>query len=176
MERNVDNCRKLDRGSANQTAMKEIYHVNENIFASFIVVDVIVSNIWLGILLYGVSIHKKIDSWLKADTSSIDRLTSKLEEYRKTIEKNPTTVDYLIMLSIAFGGVALSQMGADLITPLIGKFGNSLETYKLTWLLSGFFWLIIIATTFGLLLSFTRARKLEGIGASKWEPFFYIFL
>lgn len=88
MERNVDNCRKLDRGSANQTAMKEIYHVNENIFASFIVVDVIVSNIWLGILLYGVSIHKKIDSWLKADTSSIDRLTSKLEEYRKTIEKS----------------------------------------------------------------------------------------
>ena len=163
-------------GSANQTAMKEIYHVNENIFASFIVVDVIVSNIWLGILLYGVSIHKKIDSWLKADTSSIDMLTNKLEAYRKTIEKNPTTVDYLIMLSIAFGGVAVSQIGADLITPLIGSFGNSLETYKLTWLVSGFFWLIIIATTFGLLLSFTKARKIEGIGASKWGTIFLYFL
>ena len=163
-------------GSANQTAMKEIYKVNETIFASFIVVDVIVSNIWLGILLYGVSIHKKIDRWLKADTSSIDKLTDKLEAYRKTIEKTPTTIDYLIMLSVAFGGVALSQIGADLITPVFGEHGSFLETYKLTWLISGFFWLVIISTTIGLLLSFTRARKLEGIGASKWGTIFLYFL
>ena len=32
---------------------------------------------------------------------------------------------------------------------------------------SPFFWLIVLATTFGLALSFTRARQLEGAGASK---------
>jgi uncharacterized membrane protein len=163
-------------GSANQTAMKEIYHVNDTIFASFIVVDVIVSNVWLGVLLYGVSIHKRIDSWLKADTSSIDKLTTKLEEYRKTIEKNPTTVDYLIMLSIAFGGVALAKICADLIAPAISTHNEFLETYKLTWLSSGFFWLIIIATAVGLLLSFTKARSLEGVGASKLGTIFLYFL
>ncbi len=163
-------------GSANQTAIKEIYQVNDTIFAAFIVVDVIVSNIWLGILLYGVSIRERIDRWLKADTTSIDKLTTKLEAYRKTIERNPGTVDYLIMLSVAFGGVALSKIFADLITPAIGKYGVSLETYKLTWLSSDFFWLIIFATTIGLLLSFTGARKLEGIGASKWGTIFLYFL
>jgi uncharacterized membrane protein len=32
---------------------------------------------------------------------------------------------------------------------------------------SQFFWLIVLATTGGLLLSFTRIRNLEGVGASK---------
>ena len=30
-----------------------------------------------------------------------------------------------------------------------------------------FFWIVVLATTIGLRLSFTRARKLEGAGASK---------
>ena len=34
-------------------------------------------------------------------------------------------------------------------------------------LTSHFFWVVVLATTFGLLLSFTRARKMEGAGASK---------
>jgi uncharacterized membrane protein len=34
-------------------------------------------------------------------------------------------------------------------------------------LTSKFFWLVVIATTGGLILSFTRARQLEGVGASR---------
>ena len=40
----------------------------------------------------------------------------------------------------------------------------NLEDYSLT---SGFFWMVVIATTIGLVLSFTRAREMEGAGASK---------
>ncbi|MCB0582534.1 MAG: DUF819 family protein, partial [Phaeodactylibacter sp.] len=40
-------------GGANQTAMKEIFNVSDNLFASMIVVDVVVANIWMGFLLYG---------------------------------------------------------------------------------------------------------------------------
>jgi uncharacterized membrane protein len=39
---------------------------------------------------------------------------------------------------------------------------------RLTTLTSGFFWLVVIATTIGFALSFTSARKLEGVGASRW--------
>jgi len=42
-------------GGANQTAMKEIYEVKENLFGSMIVVDVVVANIWMGFLLYGAN-------------------------------------------------------------------------------------------------------------------------
>jgi len=55
-------------GGANQTAMKEIFSVNENLFAVMIVVDVVVANVWMGLLLYGASITDKLDKWLKADT------------------------------------------------------------------------------------------------------------
>ncbi len=80
------------------------------------------------------------------------------------------------MLAIAFGGVGLSQIFANIISPTLGNHKEFLENYKLTWLASNFFWLIIIATTIGLLLSFTKARKLEGIGASKWGTIFLYFL
>ena len=36
--------------------------------------------------------------------------------------------------------------------------------------------LIVISTTFGLLLSFTRVRKLEGVGASRWGSVFIYIL
>ena len=32
--------------------------------------------------------------------------------------------------------------------------------------------MVVIATTIGLILSFTKARKLEGVGASKWGSIF----
>jgi len=38
-------------GGANQTAMKEIYQVDDNLFASMLVVDVVVANIWMGFFL-----------------------------------------------------------------------------------------------------------------------------
>ena len=43
-------------------------------------------------------------------------------------------------------------------------------------LTSGFFWMVVLATTFGFLLSFTKARRLEGVGASKWGGIFIYIL
>ena len=40
-------------GGANQTAMKEIYEVKDNLFGTMIVVDVVVANIWMGFLCTG---------------------------------------------------------------------------------------------------------------------------
>ena len=40
----------------------------------------------------------------------------------------------------------------------------------------GFFWIVLIATTYGLMVSFTRFRKLEGVGASKWGSVFIYIL
>ena len=48
-------------GGANQTAMKEIFEVKDNLFATMIIVDVVVANIWMGFLLYGANMSDKID-------------------------------------------------------------------------------------------------------------------
>jgi uncharacterized membrane protein len=163
-------------GGANQTAMKEIFSVNENLFAVMIVVDVVVANVWMGLLLYGASITGKIDKWLKADTSAIVDLQNKMSAFQKDVEKIPDTKSLLYLLTIAFAGVALSHWGADIITPWLGKYNDVLIAWRLTALNSSFFWIAFLATTIGLIFSFTRLRNFEGIGASRLGSVFLYVL
>lgn len=163
-------------GGANQTAMKEIFDVQDDLFGTMIVVDVVVANIWMGFLLYGANVSDKIDKYLKADNSAIEDLKQRVSSYRAGIEKIPTMTDVFVVLGVAFGGVAISHFGADVMTPLMEKHRETLEALHMNSLMSGFFWLIVFSTTIGLVLSFTRARKLEGVGASRWGSVFIYIL
>ncbi len=163
-------------GGANQTAMKEIFEVGDNLFASMIVVDVVVANIWMGFLLYGANISDRIDARLKADNSAIADLKQRIEDYQASVRQIPTTTSLFVLLAVAFGGVALSHWGADLIVPWLSQFEESLKAARLNSLISGFFWIVVISTTLGLVLSFTRARQLEGVGASRWGSIFIYIL
>ncbi|MFU8862133.1 MAG: DUF819 domain-containing protein [Cyclonatronaceae bacterium] len=150
-------------GGANQTAMKEIFNVGDDIFSAMVTVDVIVANIWLAFLLYGAGISARIDKIFKGDTSAIETLREKVENYRLSIAKIPDLTDLTVVVAFGFGMTAIAHVGADVITPFMAQF-EGLDRLSLT---SPFFWLIAIATTLGLILSFTRARKFEGAGASR---------
>lgn len=163
-------------GGANQTAMKEIFEVKDKIFSSMIVVDVVVANIWMGFLLYGANISDKLDLRLKADNSAIKELRDRVQDYRSSIERIPTTTNVFVMMAFAFGGVALSHWAAGVIVPFMENFEDTLVRIGLQSLLSSFFWLIVFSTTIGLVLSFTKARKLEGVGASRWGSVFIYVL
>jgi uncharacterized membrane protein len=141
-----------------------------------IVVDVIVANIWMGFLLYGASVTEKIDGFLKSDTSAIEALKEKVKTYREGIERIPTMTDAFVMLAVAFGATAVAHWGADVIVPIMNSFEETLASLRLNSLMSPFFWLIVICTTLGLLLSFTKFRKLEGVGASRWGSVFIYIL
>lgn len=163
-------------GGANQTAMKEIFEVPTGIFGQMVVVDILVANIWLGFLLYGANMSDRIDKWLKADNSAITDLKDKVENYTSTIRRVPTTSDMFILGGVAFGAVALSHWGSGLVVPFFDARIEWLKAYKLTSLASGFFWLIVFSTTIGLLVSFTKLRALEGVGASRWGSVFIYIL
>jgi len=163
-------------GGANQTAMKEIYEVGDNLFGTMVVIDVVVANIWLGFLLYGASRSEKIDAWLKADNSAIEDLKKSVADYRKGVERMPTMTTTFILMAVAFGGVALSHWGKDIMTPLMTGHEEVLNRFRLNSLMSSFFWLIVFSTTIGLGLSFTKARRLEGVGASRWGSIFIYLL
>ncbi len=160
-------------GGANQAAMKEMFEVNDTIFSSMITVDVIVANIWMGFLLYGAGINQKLDIWLKADSSAIESLKNKLIKYKQENQKIPNFTDYMIILSIAFGITGVAHAFADVIAPYIQNNFSFLSKFSLT---SKFFWLIVIATTGGLILSFTKFRKYEGVGASTIGSIFLYIL
>ncbi|MDQ3191477.1 MAG: DUF819 family protein [Bacteroidota bacterium] len=153
-------------GGANQTAMKEVFGTSDRLFSVMIAVDVIVANVWMAVLLFGVGISDKLDKVLKADNSAIVTLQKKIENYRAQIGKIPSLTDTITILAVGFGATAIAHFGADTITPFMANHPQAalLERFSLT---SSFFWLIVIATTLGLLFSFTPARKLEGAGASR---------
>ena len=164
-------------GGANQNAMAIIYEVDDQpIFPTMIIVDVVVANIWMGFLLYGANISDRVDNWLKADSSAVEDLKRSVAEYRATISEMPTTTSLFVLMGIAFGGVGLAHWGADFLTPFMRGFKETLDSLRLNSLMSHFFWLIVISTTVGLVLSFTRARKLEGVGASTWGSIFIYIL
>ena len=163
-------------GGANQTAMREIFGVPTGIFGQMIIVDVLVANIWLGFLLFGAGRAGRIDRWLGADNAAVARLTERMAAYAAAVRRIPTSLDTFQLLAVAFGGVALAHFGADYLAPFFGQFAERLNALRLTTLMSGFFWLVVLATTVGFALSFTRARRLEGVGASRWGGVFIYIL
>ncbi len=163
-------------GGANQTAMKEIFEVSDNLFGSMILIDVVVANIWMAFLLYGASISDKLDRRLKADNSAIIELQERVAAYSKKVARIPSTTDLFILLGVAFGGVGLSHLLADITLPFMEQFRPALEQARLHALLNHFFWLIVYSTSFGMLLALTKARKLEGVGASRWGSVFIYIL
>ena len=160
-------------GGANQAAMKEVFNVGDTIFSSMIAVDVIIANIWMAFLLYGVGISNKLDKWFSADASSIMKLKEKVEMYSLQMARIPNIVDTIKVFAVGFGITALAHLGADFIAPLIKRSAPFLSKFSLT---SGFFWLIVLSTSIALTLSFTRVRELEGIGASRYGSFFIYIL
>ena len=160
-------------GGANQAAMKEIFSVSDSLFSSMITVDVIVANIWMAFLLYGIGVSTKIDKWLDSDNSSIERLKEKMENFRLNINRIPNLSDTFILLSVGFGVTAIAHQASDFIAPFIKSNFPMLEKFSFT---SGFFWIIVFATSISLLLSFTNLKNLEGVGASRYGSVFLYIL
>ena len=160
-------------GGANQTAMKEIFNVDGELFSKMVTVDVLVGNAWLAVLLIGVGKTIFIDKFLGADSSSVESVKEKIEKYNLSIARIPDLKELIYVLTIGFGITGISHLIADNIAPYLLNNFPSLEKYSLT---SSFFWLIVMATTFGVILSFTRLRDLEGVGASKIGTIFIYIL
>lgn len=160
-------------GGANQTAMFEIFEPSADLFSAMVTVDILVANLWLAFLLYGAGMSDKIDKWFKADSSAINELRDKIESYRDSIAKIPTLTDITKIVAVAFVVTGIGHLGADFIAPWIDLNAPALSDLSLN---SSFFWIIVIATTGGLILSFTKYSKLEGAGASKVGSLFLYVL
>tara|TARA_R110002111_G_scaffold21606_16_gene50226 strand:- start:502 stop:1446 length:945 start_codon:yes stop_codon:yes gene_type:complete len=151
-------------GSANQTAMLELFGASPQLFSQMIAVDVIVANLWMAFLLYWAGKPAFFDKILKADTTAITALKEKVEAQQKSNLKIPTLPDTMAILGLGFVITGCAHFFGSHLGDYIGSNYPGLKSYSLD---SSFFWLVILATTGGLLLSFTRWRKLEGVGASR---------
>lgn len=166
-------------GGANQAAMYEIYEYSPDKYGAMVLVDIVVANLWMAILLLGIGKTEKIDKWLKADSSAIERLKETVSSFANKIKRNPSLTDLMIILAIAFGGVSLAHYGANNMTDFLTSNFDAVKNKdgSLSFLSSSFFWMITIATAFGIGLSYTKAKNYEGAGASKiGSVFIYVLV
>ncbi|MEO6519540.1 MAG: DUF819 family protein, partial [Pseudoxanthomonas sp.] len=153
-------------GGANQAAMKEVFEVDATLFGQFAAVDVIVAYLWMATLLFMASRTEAIDRWLRADTSAIEDLKRRMASYQSQHARVASTTDLMLIFAVGVGVTGLAHFLADPLVAWIKSMPASwrLQDYSLD---SRFFWIVIFATTVGMLLSLTRARQLEGAGASR---------
>ncbi len=151
-------------GGANQAALFRIFEPPPAVFAATVAVDVFVAYGWMAVLLYGAGKRVKLDRYFKADGNAVEALTRRMEAQGGQATRAAETKDYIIMLGVAFGVTGVAHLLSGSIAESIATHAPQLDKFSLT---SGFFWLILLATLMGVGLSFTRARKLEGVGASR---------
>lgn len=151
-------------GGANQTALKEVFQPSSNLFSAIVTVDVFVSNLWLGALLYGAGQSARIDRWLRADASAVEEVKARVQQEVEATRRIASSTDLIVILAVGFGATAIAHALADTIAPWIGANYPLLSRFSLD---APFFWIVGLATAIGIALSFTKARQLERAGASK---------
>ena len=160
-------------GGANMLAMKEIFDVDETTFGQFVVVDVGVGYVWMAVLIFLAGRAKAIDARSGADTSALDELQERIASYQAQHDRVASLTDLMLIVGIALGVVGLAHA---LATPMANWFAANVSWARQVSLHEPFVWIVVLSTLAGLLLSFTRARTLDGAGASKIGTLFLYFL
>ena len=160
-------------GGANMLAMKEIFAVDETTFGHFVVVDVGVGYIWMAVLIFFANRASAIDARTGADTRAIETLKERLASYQKEHERIPSLTDLMVIIGIAFGTVGLCHAIAG---PASAWFAQNVSWARQVSLHEPFVWVVVLSTLIGLGLSLTRARTLDGAGASKIGTLFLYIL
>ena len=160
-------------GGANMLAMKEIFQVDATTFGQFAVVDVGVGYVWMAVLIFLAGRAAAIDARSGADVGALEELKERVSAYRAQHERIPTLTDLMLIVGLAFGIVGLAHF---LATPLSGWFGGQFAWASRIGLHEPFVWIVAICTFAGLGLSFTRARTLDGAGASTIGALLLYFL
>ena len=150
-------------GGANFIAVGGSVGASDSIMGMMVIIDVLVANIWTGILLYLAGKEKEIDRFMGADNSSIQELKDKMVNFQEQTKRVATAKDYMVMVALAFSCTWLAAQLGNILPPI----GD---------IISHGTWKIILITTFGVILSFTSIRNFEGAGASKIGTLFLYIL
>lgn len=151
-------------GGANQAALYRIFEPSPELFSATIAVDVFIAYGYMALLLFGAGKAERMNRFFRADNRAVEELTGRMEAYSKANTRISEVKDLMIMLGLAFGTTGIAHWAGTFIAGWVKTNAPDLDKFSLT---SDFFWIILIATILGILLSTTKARQLEGAGASK---------
>jgi uncharacterized membrane protein len=141
-------------GTANMVAIAESVGTPDSAFGPVIVVDTVVGYGWMGVLLLFSGYQALFDRKTGARTDALEETNRRLSEMHQ--ERKPTTVgDAAVMIGMGMAGAVASV-----------ALGRKLPTLGDPTIISNTTWAVLVVVTGGLLLSFTRLRDYEKVGAS----------
>jgi uncharacterized membrane protein len=143
-------------GTANMIAIAESVGTPESILGPVIVVDTVVGYGWMGVLLFLSAWQARYDKATNARVAAVEETNRRLADL--SARRHPTEVrDVTMILGLGFGGAVLA-LAAGARLPTIGD----------PTIISHTTWAVLLVVTVGLMLSFTRVRNLEEVGASRF--------
>ncbi len=157
-------------GGANFVAIGEIAGTSDALLATMVIPDVLVASIWMGTLLYLSGHQAKIDEWTGANTAAIDRLKRRMTQFQERVNRIANLPDLMMILALGFVGSWLSYSLGVVLAERVSEFAQQSESTvvkNFAQSVGASTWKYVIVTAIGVILSFTRARRLEGAGASK---------
>ena len=141
-------------GSANMLAIAESVGTPDSAFGPIIVVDTVVGYGWMGVLLFFSGYQAIFDARTNARTSALDETNRRLAELSQ--EQRPLILrDAMVMIGMGFAAAVASVM-----------LGEKLPSLGDPTIISSTTWAVLIIVTGGIVLSFTRLREYEKVGAS----------
>jgi len=146
-------------GGANFVAIGQVAETPPSMMALMVIPDVLVANIWMGVLLYMSGKQKAIDKRTGANAQAIRDLEVRMTEFHERTNRIPTMTDLLTIVALGFVG--------SWVAYCVGQYLPEIHDGQGATTISHSTWKYIIVTSLGVGLSFTRVRNLEGAGASK---------
>ncbi len=149
-------------GSSNMLAVKGAFDIPD--IAPLLLVDSVLVYSWMGMLVVLTGFQRPIDRFFRVDEKVFNTIQERVSGYVAEEARPISTTGLMVMLALAFGlGAVCSVCGTYLYKEYITPLSVHYPSVKS---MTGFTITIILVTLFGIVLSFTPARKLEKQGAS----------
>ena len=142
-------CGSWMGGSGNMIAVQAALDIGEADMAYALVVDSIDYSIWVMFLLWAINLAPKFNKWVKADTTTLDEVSRRLEEDAKSNEDKASFVNLIFLLGLA---LVISAFGQD-----IGAALNSAMPF-----LDKATWTVLLITLSGLIGAVTPVGRMAG--------------
>jgi uncharacterized membrane protein len=153
-------------GAGNFAAIKEAVGAPDSVIGPIIIVDTAVGYSWTGVLLLLVPYRKYFDRWNETDSTIFKELNLRIADHQKKAIRPIEVWDVTGILAVGFAGTLFCQRGGEWLFGLTNPYLTQ-NAPDLSEVFSAFTWTIILITTLGIALSFTRLREIENAGASK---------
>lgn len=142
-------------GSANMMAIAGSVGTPDSQLAPIIVVDTVVGYGWMGVLLFFSAWQHVFDRKTGARVGAIEETNRRLAN----IDSHRHPIELWHAVVLVCGGLAGAILAVEI--------GSALPVLGDPTIISHTTWAVLIVVTGGLVLSFTRARRLEEVGASR---------